>query len=35
LLAMEDFGAKATPELRKKEATLRSRIEKQHSRARR
>ena len=29
LYEMEDFGAEATPELRKKEAHLRSRIEKQ------
>jgi hypothetical protein len=29
LFEMEDFGAEATPELRKKEAQLRSRIEKQ------
>jgi hypothetical protein len=35
LFEMEDFGAEATPELRKKEATLRSRIEKQHGRAKR
>ena len=35
LFEMEDFGAEATAELRKKEATLRSRIEKQHGRAQR
>jgi len=33
LFEMADFGAEATPELRKKEATLRSQIEKQQGRA--
>jgi hypothetical protein len=35
LFQMEDFGAEATPELREKEATLRSRIEKQRGGAKR
>jgi len=35
LFEIEDFGAEATPELRKKEAQLRSRIEKRHGRRKR
>ena len=35
LFEMEDFGAEATPKLRKKEAQLRARIEKKEKRAKR